>query len=86
MMRGFGSALAIDGDTMVIGSDEAALVIDAAYLFERSSSERWSETAYFKAPAPLEGDEFGATAAFMDGHAAVGCPSATRPACLTAAP
>lgn len=70
---GFGSSIAIDGDTMVIGSreedssatgvngnqaDNSASVSGAAYVFVRSGTT-WTQQAYLKASNTDSGDHFG---------------------------
>ena len=70
----FGIGLALDGDTLVCGTqteDSAANTIDgdgsdnsasnagAAYVFVRDSAGAWSQQAYLKAANSGEGDNFG---------------------------
>src|SRR5262249_29903683 len=69
----FGWAVAIDGDTIVVGArwedgaaagvngdetSDAAPLAGAAYVFVRQGTS-WSQQAYLKASNPGHGDEFG---------------------------
>jgi len=76
---GFGVAVAMSGDTLVIGaysedantrvdgeqSDNGAAGSGAAYVFVRSGST-WMQRAYLKASHPGPGDAFGAFVAISD--------------------
>jgi hypothetical protein len=82
----FGSSVAIDGDTMVIGApgeDSSATGVDgdqtdtsagqsgAAYVFTRSGSA-WSQQAYLKASNTEAGDQFGYSVAISGDTIVVG--------------
>lgn len=81
----FGSALALSGNTLVVGarfesggspgingdqSDNSAEHSGAVYVFERDSLGVWSQTAYIKASNPDPSDGFGANVA-IDGDTLV---------------
>ena len=76
---GFGSSLALSGDTLVVGAfgessggadptDNSAPNAGAVYVFERQASG-WAETAYLKASNAEAGDGFGGVA--LDGDTLV---------------
>lgn len=84
----FGSALALSGDTLVVGafwedggaagvdgdgSDDSVTNSGTAYVFERSGSD-WSQQAYLKSNAPGEGDRFGWSVAISGDRVVVGSP------------
>ncbi len=62
---GFGAAMSVDGNRMIIGANNAGL----AYVFERSGGE-WSQAARLKAAASTDGDGFGQQVA-IDGNVAL---------------
>jgi hypothetical protein len=70
---GFGSALALDGDTALVGAGGATvggrLNAGAAYVFTRSDGA-WSQQAELTDPGAAAGDWFGAALA-LDGDAAL---------------
>ncbi|HJK98392.1 MAG TPA: hypothetical protein RMF84_14270, partial [Polyangiaceae bacterium LLY-WYZ-14_1] len=90
---GFGSTVAIQGDTVVVGAfleDGGSPGIDgddanddvrdsgAVYVFTRSTLGRWAQSAYIKSSDPGEQDYFGAAVA-LDGRAlVVGAPGDDR--------
>jgi hypothetical protein len=71
----FGSAVAISGDTVVVGADldDHGGVVDAgsAYVFNRSGT-LWSETDKLTPPDAAAGDFFGGSLAVESGTALVG--------------
>ncbi len=81
----FGFAVAIRGDTIVIGAeredsgdaanqgDDSAIDAGAAYVFERMGGT-WEQTQYLKASNVQEGYFFGATLAMTDTTLVVGSP------------
>ena len=84
----FGGAIAISGDTAVVGarleassahgvngdqSSNGSPDSGAVYVFERSGSS-WSQQAYIKAPNPNSGDEFGFAVALSGDTLVVGAP------------
>jgi hypothetical protein len=83
----FGSAVAIDGDTLVVGArfeeggasgingtDNDALVgAGAVYVFVRSG-DSWAQQAYIKASNPGSPDNFGAAVALVGNTLAVSAP------------
>ena len=71
----FGSSVAIDGDTAVIGaSHESDDESGAAYVFTRSAGV-WSQQAYLKASNPGFQDEFGWSVALSGNTLVVGAIS-----------
>jgi hypothetical protein len=83
---GFGVAVAVSGDTVVVGapseasaatgvdgdeSDDSARGAGAAYIFERID-EGWEQTAYLKASNTDEGDHFGFAVAMHGDIIAIG--------------
>jgi hypothetical protein len=74
---GFGGAVAIDGDTAVVGSggaDAAGADAGAGYVFVRSGS-LWSEQAQLLASDAAAGDGFGSAAAIDGDTLVIGAPS-----------
>jgi len=86
---GFGAAIALDGDTLVIGApleDSSAIGVDgdptdnasrdsgAAYVFVRDGSGTWSQAAYLKASNTGAGDRFGQSVALSGDSLAIGAP------------
>jgi hypothetical protein len=84
----FGVAIALDGDTLVIGAsfeDGGAAGVDgdqsdnslpdsgAVYVFRRTAAG-WVQDAYLKAPAPHAGDAFGSDVAISGNTLAVAAP------------
>jgi len=82
----FGSAVAIDGDTLVVGAkfeDSNATGIDgdqsnntagnagAAYVFVRDAQGQWSQQAYLKASNTEANDQFGYSVAVSGGLVAI---------------
>ena len=85
---GFGSKVAISGDTLVVGvygedssatgingdqHDDSALSAGAAYVFARTGTS-WSQQVYLKASNTAAGDVFGSTVAIAGDTIAVGAP------------
>jgi len=81
---GFGAALALSGDTLLVGAagedgngidpeDNSRPAAGAAYAFARSGTQ-WSQQGYLKAGAPDTGDLFGQSVALDGGFAVVGAP------------
>ncbi|MCA8981456.1 MAG: hypothetical protein H6831_01915 [Planctomycetes bacterium] len=74
----FGCAVALDGDTAVIGAlraDDVANDSGAAYVMKRGSSF-WGEQAQLLAPDASANDQFGASVALRGNLAVVGAPAA----------
>jgi hypothetical protein len=77
----FGYAVAISGDTIVVGApfedsgsstpDESMENAGAAYIFTRSAGV-WSQSAYLKASQPDAGDVFGCAVAVTGNTVAIG--------------
>ena len=82
----FGIAVAVDGDTVVVGantedgngtggeSDNSANAAGAAYVFVRSGSS-WSQQAYLKASNAGAGDGFGVAVAIAGDTVVAGAPN-----------
>ena len=75
----FGYAVAISGDTIVIGARSEGtsspnLRAGAAYVFERDSggADNWGQSAKFKAATPIHNEKFGAAVAISGDTIAVG--------------
>ena len=82
MSDGFGNAVAISGDTVVVGAsneasssttqtDNNAFGAGAAYVFTRSVTT-WSQQAYLKASNPGSGDNFGSAVAIATDTVVIG--------------
>lgn len=86
---GFGSSLALDGDTLVVGAgsegsaatgidgdqtDNSAARSGAAYVFTRDVASDWSQQAYIKASNTAGGDNFGSAITLSGDTLAVGAP------------
>jgi len=75
-LDGFGQAVALDGDTLLVGAykhDAAGNNAGAAYVFTRSGTA-WSEVAKLLPPAGSDGAWFGFSVALADDTALVGAP------------
>lgn len=73
----FGRTVAIDGDTLVVGSpddDDVARQSGGAYVFVRSAGGVWSQQAHLKAPVPADGAMFGSSVAIDGDLIVVGTP------------
>jgi hypothetical protein len=85
----FGSSVAIDRDTVVVGapaedsytggvdgneSSTGATGAGAAYVAFRGANGKWTRQAYLKADNPAQGDEFGTAVAVAGDTIAVGAP------------
>lgn len=74
---GFGSALALQGDTLLVGARnlpvDAAIGAGKAFVFV-AGALGWVLDAELVAPAPGDGDRFGAAVAMDAGTALVGAP------------
>jgi hypothetical protein len=71
----FGAAVALSGDTLVVGAPGTNVEIEqaagAAYVFQRVGSD-WQEQGQLLAPEPLEGAAFGMSVAVAGDTAVVG--------------
>lgn len=70
---GFGFALDVAGDVMVVGAPKTADDAGAAYVFERSGGE-WREAARLEPESPAPGRRFGAAVAVAGDLVFVGMP------------
>ena len=85
----FGSALALSGDTLVVGApgetsnatgvdgnqnDDTLLDAGAAYVFVRDSSGVWTQQAYLKASNTRAGHLFGSSVAISGNTVTIGAP------------
>ena len=61
----FGTSVAIDSDTAVIGADREAATSGAAYVFERDAggADNWAEVKKLKASDSQDSDQFGSSVA-----------------------
>lgn len=73
----FGASVAIDGDVIVVGSpgsnETTSLNTGAAYVFTRAGGV-WTQQARLTMPAPVAGDQLGASVAIDGAVVAVGVP------------
>ncbi|MBN2146167.1 MAG: FG-GAP repeat protein, partial [Anaerolineales bacterium] len=75
----FGGAVAIDGDTLVVGAPGYPITYTgAAYVFERNQdgTDAWGEVAILYASDAQQGDEFGASVSISGDIIVVGAPDA----------
>ncbi|HDT13396.1 MAG TPA: hypothetical protein ENO03_03465 [Candidatus Aminicenantes bacterium] len=76
---GFGYAVAIDGDTIVVGSDGedgAGTNRGAAYVFARDQggADNWGQVVKLVSPDPADSDQFGYAVSVQGGRILVGAP------------
>lgn len=69
---GFGSALAIDGNMLLVGQTKADSESGEVVVFTREGAGNWRETGTIRAPERHAGDAFGATIALSGGRAYIG--------------
>src|SRR5690606_4913828 len=72
---GFGSALAVDGDFLIVGAAREAAGRGAAYVFRRDGAA-WRQVARLHAEDGQEGDALGSAVAIEGDVALVGAPAA----------
>ena len=70
----FGNSVAVDYNTIFVGSDADGIAGGAAYLYERNADGTWSTPAVkkFQSPNKHSGDNFGTAVALMGDIAVVG--------------
>lgn len=76
----FGSSIAMDGDTAVIGAHRDNSIANdsgAVYIMKRNLSH-WGEQAYLVAPNAAANDQFGSSVALAGDLAVVGAPAADQ--------
>ena len=73
----FGSALAIDGDTAIIGAPQKDKQQGSAYVFVRSGT-KWSQQAKLRADGTVSGDYFGSAVGLKGDTALVGISNPDR--------
>ena len=66
---GFGSAIAVDGNTLLIGDAKADSESGVVYVFARDGTGGWRQTGSFTAPARHAGDAFGSGIVLANGRA-----------------
>ena len=71
----FGTTLATDGATLLVGSREDADTPPAVFAFARSDVGEWTLDDTIEAPSLPERSGFGAALAVRGGHALVGAPA-----------
>ncbi|MDH5803840.1 MAG: choice-of-anchor B family protein [Gemmatimonadota bacterium] len=71
---GFGSAVSVDGATLLIGATNTAGGVGSVYVFTKDASGNWVESATIDAEEGVEGDGFGASLAVAGDLAFVGAP------------
>jgi hypothetical protein len=72
----FGSALALDGDTLVVGAQKDASAAGSAYVFTQHGSD-WSEQQRIVPATPSAGATFGWSVSVQGDTLVVGAPRAT---------
>ncbi|MGE0354512.1 MAG: choice-of-anchor B family protein [Gemmatimonadales bacterium] len=72
---GFGAAIAVDGDRLVVGAPGAGKGRGAAYVF-RKRGDGWEQVARLDAAAGAEGDGLGSAVAVNGNWIVVGAPGA----------
>lgn len=72
--RTFGAALALDGATMVVGSNREDGNAGAAYVYERQGNGTWLRVARLTASDRSSGDDFGVAVALSGNTIVVGAP------------
>ena len=81
----FGSSMALDGDTLIIGAPAANVGANsdqgAAYVFVRSSGV-WTEQAKLTAPGGAANDQFGSSVAISADTVIVGAPDKHGGTCI----
>lgn len=80
----FGVAVAVDGDTVLVGAKGALLAGDTgnatglAYVFTRASNGTWTQDATLRVQNRAQGDEFGSSVALEGDTALIGAQRAAR--------
>ena len=72
---GFGTAVAVSGDTLVVGAPWHDNSAGAAYVFRRDEGGAWIQEACLKAQNAEAGDWFGTSVAVEGEYVVVGAPS-----------
>lgn len=74
--RGFGSALALSGDVLLVGAPGQSGKAGAVYVFERNNggADRWGLVHQFTPPEPWPDMWFGQSVALDNNVAAIGAP------------
>lgn len=75
---GLGSALAVDGSTLLVGASNQNSNAGAVYVFMEDASGNWSQVAKLVAEDTEENDLFGASLAIVEGTAFVGAPGKSK--------
>lgn len=77
MKDDFGRALAVDGNTLVVGAPRKRDGAGVAYVFTRASvTSDWRHTATLEAPRDIDGAEYAAALALTGDDLLVGAPAA----------
>ena len=72
---GFGQALDVDGNTMLVGAPKTQEGRGAAYMFRRSGpAAQWQQTAVLRTATRTAGDELGGSVVLSGDFALVGAP------------
>jgi len=66
---GFGSAIAVDGNILLIGDAKADSESGVVYVFTRDGTGGWRQTGSFTAPERHAGDAFGSSIVLANGRA-----------------
>ena len=81
---GFGEALDLDGDRLLVGAPSTGVFVGEVCLFERSGGS-WTSTSCLRAASPRNSDAFGSAVALCGDRAYVGAPGYDRDALQTGA-
>jgi choice-of-anchor B domain-containing protein len=71
---GFGTAMAVDGNTLLVGAPGQYQGRGAVYLYQRDGSGEWREVGVLSAGDGVPGDSLGVTVALRGDVALVGAP------------
>lgn len=71
--NGFGSAVAVNGDFLLVGAPKAADGAGVTYVFQREG-DGWSYVDRIEAEGGMAGDGFGSAIAMQPGNALIGAP------------
>ena len=76
-MDDFGSALAVDGNTLVVGAPRKRGGAGVAYVFTRNAADApWQQASIIEPPAGVDGSGFAAALGLSGDHLYIGAPAA----------
>jgi hypothetical protein len=76
----FGFSVAISGDWLIVGAlgnDDLLANSGAAYIYERTGTNSWTQRHMFKSGTPMAGAVYGLSVAISGDYAVVGAPQET---------